>query len=251
MKSLKKVLKFFGWTLGVLVLLAAVGYFALDKKMPEGKAGPEAEALADKMLAAINKPAWDSLGALHWNYSRGHEFTWDKRRNLVEVKWKENRVLLKPEEGQGIAYKNSDRLEGKEAEGKVQDALKFFWNDGFWLYAPYKCKDPGTVRKLVETEEGQALLVTYMEGGLTPGDSYLWYLDQDGLPTRWQFWVKILPIGGLGSTWESWQDLPGGAKLATKRGTSLIDLVVTDLRGGANLAAIGIEEGLFDPLLQL
>ena len=237
------------WGVGILIALGAIGYFSLNKKLPVGKEGPEAEALADKMLAAINKPAWDSLGALHWEYSRGHIFTWDKRNNLAEVIWGKKRALINPEEGKGIAFEDGKQVDEKKNASMVQDAIKFFWNDGFWLYAPFKCKDPGTVRKLIEGENGeQSLMVTYSSGGLTPGDSYLWHLDENGLPKSWQFWVKIIPIGGIGSTWANWETLPGGAKLATLRGTSLVDLKVTNLKGGQSLTEIGYPEDLFAPL---
>ncbi len=247
--SLKRILKIIAWGIGVFLALGTISYFVLDKKMPVGKEGPEAEALADKMLAAINKPAWDTLGAIHWDYSRGHSFTWDKRNDLAEIVWGKKRVLVDPKSGKGIAYENGKQVNEKKNENLVKDGLKFFWNDGFWLYAPFKCKDPGTVRKLVEGEDGEkSLMVTYSSGGLTPGDTYLWHLDDSGKPKSWQFWVKILPIGGLGSTWEHWETLPGGAMLATWRGTSLVDMAVTNLKGGQSLTEIGYPEDLFAPL---
>lgn len=239
-------MKILAWGVLILVALGGIGYLVLDKKLPEGKQGPEAEALADKMLAALNKPAWDSLGALHWDYSRGHSFTWDKRRNLVEVVWAKKRVLLNPDSGEGIAFENESKVEEKKAASMIEDARKFFWNDGFWLYAPFKCKDPGTVRSIVEGENGEkSLMVSYSSGGLTPGDSYLWHLDENGIPKSWQMWVKIVPIGGIGTTWEDWQTVSGGAKLALMRKSSLLDMEIKNLKAGHSLKDIGYPEDLF------
>ena len=105
-------------------------------------------------------------------------------------------------------------LEGKEKEKAIQTAWSLFANDSFWLVAPYKIRDSGTSRKVIILENGEkGLLVTYSSGGVTPGDSYLWILDEDGRPKSWKMWVKIIPVGGLEFTWENWQQ-QGGAWFA-------------------------------------
>lgn len=49
-----------------------------------------------------------------------------------------------------------------------------------------------------------ALLITYTTGGSTPGDSYLWLLNDDGFPNAFKMWVDIIPIGGINATWDDW-----------------------------------------------
>jgi hypothetical protein len=51
--------------------------------------------------------------------------------------------------------------------------------------------------------------VTYTSGGVTPGDSYLWILDENDRPIAWKFWVQKIPIGGLESSWGDWQQYKG------------------------------------------
>jgi hypothetical protein len=250
-KILRKLLKISLWTLGILIVVGAVGYIALDKRLPEGKEGAEAEALTDKMFAALNKPAWDSLGFLQWTYFKGgQQFFWDKKRNLVEAKWSANRVLLDPSEMTGIAYEKGEKQTGEKADKLVQKGLTLFWNDGFWLYSPFKVRDAGTTRKLVENADGsKSLLVTYGNGGRTPGDHYLWHLNAEGIPTGWQMWVKVFPIGGLRLGWTDWQTLPGGAKISATRTSALKDLRMTNIKGGNSLQDFGLQTDPFAELL--
>ena len=88
-----------------------------------------------------------------------------------------------------MAIEGGLRQNGPRADELLQRAWVHFANDGFWLAAPFKVRDPGTSRALVKTDDGRdALLVTYGSGGVTPGDAYLWHLGHDGLPTRYEMW---------------------------------------------------------------
>ena len=224
---MKKVIKFLVYSLLFLIAVFAIVGVSQHEALPEGKEGPEAEALADKMLMALNKPAYDSLTLLQWSFPREHHFVWDKKQNLVNVKWEDYEVDLDPNTTSGIAKKANRVLDGDEQYKAVQKAWSLFANDSFWLVAPYKVRDPGTKRKIVELEGGETgLMVTYSSGGVTPGDSYLWIIGEDGRPKAWKMWVKIIPIGGLKFTWEDWQQ-QGGAWFAPKHqgpGPASVDL---------------------------
>jgi hypothetical protein len=83
---------------------------------------------------------------------------------------------------------------------------------------------------LVTTEDGrQGLMVTYTSGGVTPGDTYLWLLNKDYMPTGWKMWVRIVPIGGVEVSWENWTQLRGGVWLSTKKAAGPFELNITDL----------------------
>jgi hypothetical protein len=53
----------------------------------------------------------------------------------------------------------------------------------------FKLRDPGTSRSIVMQDEKEALMVTYTSGS-TPGDSYVWILDEN-IPA-WRMWVSIV-----------------------------------------------------------
>lgn len=237
--------------LGVLALVILLGLIALrlalHEPMPEGEQGKKAEMLARKMLAAIDKPAWDSTGLVQWTFRGEHDFLWDRTRNWVQVKWAENEVYVILDELTGVAFQGGQRLEGKKADKLVHKAWTFFANDSFWLNAPSKVFDKGTERRLVQLENGEeALLITYSSGGVTPGDSYLWILDDKGLPKSWKMWVKIIPIGGVPTTWQDWTTLETGAKIAQNHYIRKnINIPITNLKGAKDLTAFGLAEDPF------
>lgn len=211
--------KFLKYTLGVLAVLAlslVIAFFTFNKKNPSGQSGEAADQLAQKMMQAINKPAWDSTSWVKWTYADRNSIVWDKKNGQAQVTWDEFRVVLSTADQSGSAFKNGVELHGEAAEETLQSAWSRFCNDSFWLNAPAKAFDAGTQRSLVPLKNGKmGLKIQYLEGGVTPGDSYLWELDDNGLPINYEMWVKILPLGGLSATWEDWVTLPTGAKIAT------------------------------------
>lgn len=244
---MKKIFLYFA---AIVLVIIIGGYFILNEKLPTGENPAKADELANKMLKALNKSAWDSTNVVAWTHKGGHQFVWDKKNELVQVKWDKNDVLLNLKEwNKGKAFS-----EGKEVTDAQLDVLRgkawsIFCNDSYWLIAPYKVFDEGVSRKIVKTEDGsEALLASYASGGVTPGDSYLWILDKNATPTAYKMWVKVLPIGGVSATWEDWKTTETGAIIAQNHKLGPLDLNVTDLRTGNDLAAVKVDTGLFDKI---
>ncbi|MEM9718608.1 MAG: hypothetical protein AAGA10_05150 [Bacteroidota bacterium] len=237
---LKRILKIVGGILlGLFLLLFIAGLF-FHQSLPKGETGPEAEALAQKMLQAINKEAWDSTGAVSWSFMGINHYLWDRERHWVEVKWEDKRVLLRIDEKTGLAWIGEASVENQEEKEKMLNAGWKKWvNDSFWMNAPAKALDPGTSRLLVTDKSGRAgLLVSYSQGGATPGDSYLWWLDEAGLPESWQMWVGIIPIGGIRVSWEDWKTLKTGAKVSELHLMGGITLQISDVQGAHSVEAL-------------
>jgi hypothetical protein len=248
---MKKMFKFFFGFVAFLIVGGAVAFFVLDKSLPEGTEGPEAEQMADKMLKAVNAEAWESVKFLEWDFPRGHHHFWDRQRNLVEVKWDDYRVLIDPKNETGTAWSGSEKLSGEEQQDKIDKAIHYFWNDSFWLIGYLKIRDPGTTRKVVELDEGEkALLVSYSSGGITPGDSYLWLLDDQGRPYAWKMWVNLIPIGGLQFSWEDWYALPNGAMVASTHKGLAFSVDILDIKTGNTMAEMGRTTDIFADLIQ-
>ena len=89
------------------------------------------------------------------------------------------------------------------------------------VVAPYKIFEQGIKRSLVNYKNNEALLITYTTGGSTPGDSYLWILDEKGKPVSFKIWVSIIPIGGMEATWNDWITCESGAILPSKHDLSI------------------------------
>lgn len=212
---MKKFLKITGAILVAFILFLAIYYFANNESLPEGTKGKAADELAQKMMQAINKEAFDTTEILEWSFRGGHQYKWKKQEGLVEVSWDDHKVTLN--------LNDASKSQGESSE-IIQTALDYFNNDSFWLIAPYKVFDKGVERSIVKHDDKDALLVTYTSGGSTPGDSYLWILDSAYVPTSYKMWTQIIPIGGVSATWDTMITTDSGIKLPTEHKLSIFGM---------------------------
>lgn len=231
---MKKFLKISAGILTLGVLVVVILLWIKHDPLPEGQSGPEAEALAQQMLIALNYEAFEKTRYLEWSYRNGaNQYRWNKKMGKVKVQWdgySVNLNLVKLENS--TVYENGKAVPPRKSEKLIQKALKHFNNDSFWLVAPYKIFDKGTQRSLVTLEDGtQGLLVTYTSGGTTPGDSYLWLLNENGFPNAYKMWVKIIPIGGLEASWDDWIIAESGAFLPKSHKLGPVTLDMETVKG--------------------
>ena len=192
-----------GMITSILILI-----FIFDEKIPDLQGVQEGVQLAEKMSKAINKSSFDSLIFISWQYG-SHRYDWNKKEDSVKVIWANFEVNVSTQTLEGIAYHGGVILKGNQNTEIVEKAIRYFNNDSFWLVAPYKIYDPGVKLNSVILPEGHGLMVTYTQGGSTPGDTYLWILDENYFPRAWKMWVKMLPVGGVKSKWLGWQKRKG------------------------------------------
>ena len=167
-----------------------------------------------------------------------HEHLWDRQRHLANVKWKKYEVFIDLNNRQGLAFKKGERIEGKEKEKLMKKAWKYWINDSFWLNPVSKVFDEGTERSLVDLKDGRSgLRVSYSSGGDTPGDTYVWILDEDHRPVSWKMWVSIIPIGGLEIPWNNWEIMATGVHICSLHDAA-IDLKLANVKCGFRLEDI-------------
>lgn len=223
-----------------LLLVVPLACWA-DREVPEATAGPEAEAMTDRMLAAIDADAWARTGAVRWIFRGKQEHLWDRSRNLARVRFDGVEVLVDLASKRGLATRDGTSVDASETAELVEQAWAHWANDSFWLNPIAKLRDEGTTRGVVAPDpKGRPrLLVCYESGGVTPGDCYLWIVGDDDRPVAWRMWVKIIPGGGTRATWDGWQRLDTGAWVATQhRIARLLTLRLTEIEGAATLAAL-------------
>lgn len=224
-----RILFFFG---GLILVGIATGII-LHETRPVMAPGPEADALARKIQAAVDLPAWQAIEAVSWDFAGRQQHLWDKKRGLIRVRWDDVEVLRPVEGADGVVTRKGAPVEGPERAALLQKAYAHFINDSFWLNPFDSFFHPGVTRGIAKNADGEAgLMVQYGSGGVTPGDAYLWQVGADGRPTAWQMWVGIIPIGGLKATWDGWITL-GGAQLATTHALGPITLQLDDIAVGA------------------
>jgi hypothetical protein len=248
---MKRLMRFLTGTILVAIAVPVIAYLVFNQPLPSGEKGQEADSLARKMVDAVGGSSLDSTLFLKWSFTENHHYIWDRKRNLVEVLWDDKRVMLNLDEwSRGIAYDGIKVASGDDLDKLRGKAWEYFCNDSFWLIAPTKIFEDGIERSIVTQEDGsKSLLVSYSTGGVTPGDSYLWHLDENGLPRSYQMWVSIIPIGGVEASWEQWETLKTGLKVPTLHEIGPLKIPITNVAGASTLEGIGRAEDPFEEIL--
>lgn len=228
-KGIRIILKVVAAILLLGLIAFGILYAIYNQALPQGTSGLEADALAAKMLTAVNNEQYLKTRFLEWSFAKGkHQYKWDKENGKVEVSWDNYKVKLNLNTpNKSSAFENNSELVGSNKEEVISTALAYFNNDSFWLVAPFKVFDKGVKRSLVTLDNGSSgLFVTYEEGGTTPGDSYLWKLQENGFPESYLMWVDIIPIGGIEATWDDWHVMENGLFLPAshKLGPMTLDM---------------------------
>jgi len=215
------------------ILFFGVIYLKYNEPLPRGIQNAAADQLATFMLDALNYEAYKNTDYLEWTFTGRHHYQWNKSKGKCEVSWKQIKVVLDFNHPKNSKVYVADQLyNGMEKEDYIKRATDYFNNDSFWLVAPYKVFDKDTERLVVKNEDGSnSLLVTYTQGGTTPGDSYLWHFDKSGKPKSYQMWVDILPIGGLEATWNQWITTESGAILPSKHDLFFLEIDMGEVKG--------------------
>ena len=240
--------RFLKWLLILLIGLLAASLLTvkiISDPLPQGESGRAAEALADKVLTAIGNPMLDSVQWLQWEFMRGHRYVWHQPTNTARISWGDHVVVMKLDTQSGSAKCNGVMLQGSDLDQAIAKAWALWCNDSYWLMAPNKLRDPGTQRFLVDVHSEypgqQGLMVQFSSGGVTPGDTYLWIVGPDGIPSGYKMWVNILPIGGIYASWDNWITVYTGAKLATSHQSKIGGFTMKDVKAGATYQELGLD----------
>ena len=165
---------------------------------------PKADALANKILKTIKHEAYKNTRYIDWSFGGRRAYKWDKKEHIIEVSWGNTRVILHPNnlEKSTVFIDNIETTE--DIEKVVKRAESSFNNDSFWLVAPHKLFEDGIIRTVVQVEGRDALKVKYTTGGSTPGDSYIWVLNDEFLPIKYLMNVPSMKMNQVPATWEEW-----------------------------------------------
>ena len=235
--SLKKIFKIIAGLIVFItlpsILFFGYLYFKYNEDLPQGIQGIKADALALKMLNTLNHQAYQNTNYIEWTFNNRHHYKWEKDKNVCAVHWKDYKVVLYLNDiDNSKAYAHNFIIKGENEKDLIYKAINYFNNDSFWLVAPYKIFDDGTQRRLVTLKNGnEALLITYTTGGSTPGDSYLWLLNNNGKPTSFKMWTSLLPIDGLEASWSEWVTTNSGAQLPNFHKLLFLGLEMGDVKG--------------------
>jgi hypothetical protein len=217
--------------LGLLLIAFIVLKLIYNEDIPQGTSGKPADELAFKMLDAIHHKEFTEANEIHWTFRGVNRYEWKLQQNMVDVYWDNYRVSYQTQYPQiSFAFKDGKQIEGEEKQKAIDYAAVNFNNDSFWVVAPHKIMDIGTTRQLINEDGKEKLLVTYNSGGSTPGDSYLWEVNEMHQPIAFKMWVSIIPLDGIEATWSNWKMTDGGFMLPQNRSFFGLEIPVTDLK---------------------
>jgi hypothetical protein len=166
--------------------------FLVEATEEDRRAGDE---LARRMIDNLGgAEAFARLHTIRWTFalrvlgvdviSRRH--VWDPQRGLAWVQLDEDgptEVWLRLADKTGVVKKGGALVEGEAARALLHEAHKAWTNDAYWLAAPFKVFDPGAIRERVPG----GVRIRFEQVGLTPGDRYLYELDDQGRVTGWRY----------------------------------------------------------------
>ena len=242
-----KIVKTIGWIALVSLTVLMALFLFIREPIPSGIEGPEAELLADQMWEAVKKTEWDQTNWISWTFADRNSYVWNKKENIAEISFGDYRIEMFLNYQTGKAWKSGVELEDEEKVKAMTKAWTNWCNDSYWLNPIVKIRDEGTSRKYIEYKGKKGLLVSYIDGGVTPGDHYLYIVDDDGLPNAMKMWVQIIPLGGLKASFENWVDLSGGAKIALDHKIGPINVEISEVRSGDTFEDLGLKEDPFLP----
>lgn len=269
--TLKRII--IGTLIAVALLVIAGPYLVykrLDKPLPSGVAGSEADALAHAIQEAVHANAWNHVGAIRWTFMNQHHHLWDRQRQFHKMEWDHdnkkymalldlrgenqhtNDATVTPHNITGRVYVDTVELLGDQAHHVLTEAIAMWRADAYWINPFEHFFDADTQRRIVTFAADdkdvdaetlpQGLLITHAHGGLLNGGSYLWFVDRTTkIPYGWKMWVPSLsPIGGLWATWEDWinGDKADQPMVAMLHRNFLYDLLIKDIKIGATIADV-------------
>lgn len=229
---------------GILVLLLVVGVVVTglvmhDARPGEGETGDAADAMARRMVAAVDGEAWERTRAVRWTFKGAHRHVWDREGGFAQVRWDDIDARIRTSDRSGVVTIGGREATEGEALPLREKAYAYWINDSFWLNPVPKVFDEGVTRSIVQLDDGRrGLMAAYGGGGLTPGDVYVWILGDDDRPVAWKMWVSIIPIGGLEASWGGWQQLETGAWVSSTHEIGFLTLELSDIEGATSIEAL-------------
>ncbi|MEQ8352335.1 MAG: hypothetical protein RH862_12670 [Leptospiraceae bacterium] len=233
-------------------IIAKAGAIALAlvvascQSIPEGEKGDPADALAQKMLSAANLKTWnEKVEAVEFRFREKNSYFWDKKRGLVEFNNGELKVQFSKNTFQGVAWKDGEALQSEELAEAIAEANSNFVNDSFWLQPAYHIQSPGTELYAVD---GSTLRVTFSSGGVTPGDTYVFHLNEKNQIQLMEMWVSIIPIEGADAEFDSYKTHEPGVTVAETRSVlGILTIVIDQVQMHSNLDSA---DERFQPLFE-
>jgi hypothetical protein len=224
-----------------LSLCAGVACFVFSHRLPESTPGDAATVLATKVEQAVNLKAFHQIPVISFGFRDQNQHLWDKHRGVARVVYgkekEQTEILFHLSTKKGIAFYKGERLTGEAEAEALKEGYSRWANDSFWLNPITKLRDRGVTLSTPQ-DDPNSLIVAFSSGGVTPGDTYRFYIGEDGRPTAFEMWVSILPIKGARASWKDWQEVSGAWIASNHRFSFGFSVYLTDIKAAKTAAEL-------------
>ena len=197
--------------------------------------------IVDRMMEKLGGwEAWKNTRFLAWTYFGQYQI-WDKQESLFRHEKGNIISIMNLNKRAGQVYINGvQETDSLKMYGHLSTAYTHFVANTYFLFMPYKMKDPGVTllyRGEGQTMEGKPADIVRMifnEVGLSPENMHdVWIDKETGLPAQWAFYTsREEKVPAFVRKWSDYKDY-NGLKLATNRNSytdtlSISHIVATD-----------------------
>lgn len=153
--------------------------------------------IADEVLEACGgKENWDNTRYLTWRWLGKRLNVWDKWTGEIRVASKISIVIMNLNTRKGSAWKTGSEItDPDELQRALDYGYEAWMNDSYWLFMPFKLKEPGVILKYIGEGEIEGrpvdiLSVTFKDVGKTPENKYHVYVDKESkLLVWWDYYM--------------------------------------------------------------
>jgi hypothetical protein len=162
----------------------------------------KAEDIVTKMETAMGGlEKWDNLHYASWTFFGSRHLVWDKQGGKVRIDSPRDSsiYLVDLVNHTGRIIKGGKEVkESEELEKLITRGNSIWINDSYWLFMPFKLRDPGVTVKYLREDTivggttAFVLEMTFNDVGNTPENKYEVYIDQsDNLIKQWAFYEDV------------------------------------------------------------
>lgn len=215
--------------LSLAASLALLGSCHTEPEAPRASAaqpaGP-ADALAERVIDKIGgRKAWEDTRCITWLFMGSRRLLWDKATDNVRVESGDAVAFVNLRTRRGRAFERGVELTEQARTLAVDKAYAAFINDSYWMFMPFKLRDPGVHlahlgRRVTKAgRSAEVLELTFDEVGMTPKNRYLVYVGvESGLVEQWDFYSSREDTEPrLSTPWNAWKPF-GQIQLCTDHG---------------------------------
>jgi hypothetical protein len=182
------------------IIIICVAFFGLSALQIIKKTTPE--SIADAVMQAQGgSENWDKTHVVGWHFLGYRTLVWDKWSGDVRIDFlrRDLKIIVNLNTEKGRVWLDGKETTNADSLLKYLDKGRKVWiNDAYWVFMPFKLRDPGVKLKLLEAaptidkRAADVLELTFEKVGVTPENKYHVWVDKESrLVTQWAFFEKF------------------------------------------------------------